>query len=177
MWNINGQIAAKERFEPFTAVEVLDDYDGPRIFTLKDSDGELNLACWSDGDKGNSRFVVAPTTTKILDSLRTGEISVFDALNQPRCWVCDVSADGDVGKCWRVDFDSILRDALPSADTRLLASLEPLLVDEVLADQVHFSLSPERWDAFCAALDAPPKVIPALRRLLKKPSVFHDDAA
>ena len=34
---------------------------------------------------------------------------------------------------------------------------------EVLADQVHFSLSPERWDAFCAALDAPPKVIPALR--------------
>jgi uncharacterized protein (DUF1778 family) len=47
---------------------------------------------------------------------------------------------------------------------------------EVLADQVHFSLSPERWDAFCAALDAPPKVIPALRKLLKKPSVFDDDA-
>ena len=48
---------------------------------------------------------------------------------------------------------------------------------EVLADQVHFSLSPERWEAFCAALDAPPKVIPALRKLLKKPSVFHDDPA
>ncbi len=47
---------------------------------------------------------------------------------------------------------------------------------EVLADQVHFSLSPERWDAFCAALDAPPKVIPALRKLLKKPRVFDDDA-
>jgi uncharacterized protein (DUF1778 family) len=48
---------------------------------------------------------------------------------------------------------------------------------EVLADQVHFSLSPERWIAFCAALDAPPKAIPALRKLLKKPSVFEDDAA
>ena len=47
---------------------------------------------------------------------------------------------------------------------------------EVLADQVHFSLSPERWEEFCAALDAPPKVIPALRKLLKKPSVFDDDA-
>jgi uncharacterized protein (DUF1778 family) len=43
---------------------------------------------------------------------------------------------------------------------------------KVLADQVQFSLSPERWDAFCAALDAPPKVIPALRKLLKKPGVF-----
>ena len=44
---------------------------------------------------------------------------------------------------------------------------------KVLADQVQFSLSPERWDDFCAALDAPPKVIPALRKLLKKPGVFH----
>lgn len=48
---------------------------------------------------------------------------------------------------------------------------------EVLADQVHFSLSAERWDAFCTALDAPPKVVPALRKLLKKPGVFDDDAA
>jgi uncharacterized protein (DUF1778 family) len=50
-------------------------------------------------------------------------------------------------------------------------------VPEVLADQVHFSLSPERWDAFCAALDAPPKVIPALGKLLKKPSVFDGHSA
>jgi uncharacterized protein (DUF1778 family) len=46
---------------------------------------------------------------------------------------------------------------------------------EVLADQVHFALSPELWEEFCTALDAPPKVIPALRKLLKKPSVFGDD--
>ena len=43
---------------------------------------------------------------------------------------------------------------------------------QVLADQVHFELSPERWDAFCAALDAPPKEIPALRKLLTEKSVF-----
>jgi uncharacterized protein (DUF1778 family) len=43
---------------------------------------------------------------------------------------------------------------------------------EVLADQVHFELSPERWDAFCAALDAPPKEIPALRGLLAEKSIF-----
>jgi uncharacterized protein (DUF1778 family) len=43
---------------------------------------------------------------------------------------------------------------------------------QVLADQVHFALSPERWDAFCAALDAPPKEIRALRRLLTEKSIF-----
>jgi hypothetical protein len=128
MWNISGETVARERFEPFRAVEVLDDYDGPRIFTLRDSDGELNLACWSDGDQGTSRYVVVPTTTKILDSLRTGEITVFDALNQPRCWACDILASGQIGQCWQVDFDSIPRDALPSAGTMLLPGLEPLLV-------------------------------------------------
>ncbi len=43
---------------------------------------------------------------------------------------------------------------------------------QVLADQVHFELSAERWEAFCTALDAPPKKIPALRRLLAEKSIF-----
>ncbi len=46
---------------------------------------------------------------------------------------------------------------------------------QVIADQVHFALSPERWEAFCAALDMPPKEIPALRKLLTEPSIFDDD--
>jgi uncharacterized protein (DUF1778 family) len=43
---------------------------------------------------------------------------------------------------------------------------------QILADQVHFYLSPEKWNEFCAALDAPPKELPALRKLLTKPGVF-----
>jgi predicted DNA-binding antitoxin AbrB/MazE fold protein len=39
-------------------------------------------------------------------------------------------------------------------------------------DNALFALSPERWDAFCSALDAPAKVVPALRKLLTEPSVF-----
>jgi uncharacterized protein (DUF1778 family) len=39
---------------------------------------------------------------------------------------------------------------------------------QVLADQLHFELSQRRWKAFCAALDRPPKSLPALRRLLTK---------
>ena len=33
-------------------------------------------------------------------------------------------------------------------------------------DHAHFFLSPEKWDEFIAALDAPPKKIPALIQLL-----------
>jgi predicted DNA-binding antitoxin AbrB/MazE fold protein len=41
-------------------------------------------------------------------------------------------------------------------------------------DQAHYALPPQRWQAFCDALDAPPKEIPALRKLLTEASVFDD---
>jgi uncharacterized protein (DUF1778 family) len=47
--------------------------------------------------------------------------------------------------------------------------------EQVLAERVHFAISPERWEAFCAALDAPAKDIPALRRLLSEESPFDGD--
>lgn len=45
---------------------------------------------------------------------------------------------------------------------------------QILADQTHFYLSPEKWDEFCAALDAPPRDLPELRRLLSQPGVFDE---
>ena len=44
----------------------------------------------------------------------------------------------------------------------------------ILADQVHFYLSPAKWDEFVAALDAPPKDLPQLRKLLTEPGVFDE---
>ena len=45
---------------------------------------------------------------------------------------------------------------------------------QILADQTHFYLSPEKWDEFCAALDAPPKRKLKLERLLTEPGVFDE---
>ncbi len=42
----------------------------------------------------------------------------------------------------------------------------------VIADQVQFTLPAKQWKQFCAALDAPPKSVPALRRLMTKPGPF-----
>jgi uncharacterized protein (DUF1778 family) len=43
---------------------------------------------------------------------------------------------------------------------------------QVLAEQVDIVMSPAEWEAFCKALDAPPRQIPALKKLLTEPSVF-----
>ena len=42
----------------------------------------------------------------------------------------------------------------------------------VLADQVQFRLPKKQWKEFCDALDAPPKTISALRKLLTRPGLF-----
>ena len=55
--------------------------------------------------------------------------------------------------------DFVLESALSRADT-------------VLSERQTFRLETERWKAFLAALDAPPKSRPRLARLLNEPSVL-----
>jgi uncharacterized protein (DUF1778 family) len=44
--------------------------------------------------------------------------------------------------------------------------------DEALADRRSFGLNPAEWKKFLAALDAPPRPVPRLERLLKEPGFF-----
>jgi uncharacterized protein (DUF1778 family) len=47
--------------------------------------------------------------------------------------------------------------------------------DEALADRRRFGLSALQWKAFLAALDAPPRPLPRLGRLLKEPGFFDGE--
>jgi len=47
--------------------------------------------------------------------------------------------------------------------------------DEALADRRSFGLSSTQWKTFLAALDAPPRPLPRLERLLKEPGFFDPD--
>jgi uncharacterized protein (DUF1778 family) len=44
---------------------------------------------------------------------------------------------------------------------------------ESLPDRQHFGLDTPRWHEFLAALEAPPRPMPRLERLLNEPSVFE----
>jgi uncharacterized protein (DUF1778 family) len=44
--------------------------------------------------------------------------------------------------------------------------------EEALADRRTFPLNATQWKAFLAALDAPPRPLPELERLLKEPGFF-----
>lgn len=46
--------------------------------------------------------------------------------------------------------------------------------DETLPDRRHFGLTADQWTALIAALDAPPRDLPRVRRLLREPSIFEE---
>ena len=47
---------------------------------------------------------------------------------------------------------------------------------ETLADRIRFGLDADHWSAFPEALDAPPRDLPRVRRLLFEPGVFEREA-
>ena len=47
--------------------------------------------------------------------------------------------------------------------------------EETLVDRRLFGLDAERWEAFMAALDAPPRPLPRLERLFGTASIFEDN--
>ena len=48
--------------------------------------------------------------------------------------------------------------------------------DETLADRRMFHLDATQWKSFLDALDAPPRALPRLERLIKEPSFFDAES-
>ncbi len=48
------------------------------------------------------------------------------------------------------------------------------LDDLLFSSQSSFKLNPENWDAFCAALEAPPAPNADLKKLMSMPSLFDE---
>jgi len=73
------------------------------------------------------------------------------------------------------------KDMIGRAATLRKCSLSEFVIEnaydaatQILTDKAQFVLSPQAWDAFCEALDAPPKAIPALKELFNKPDFFNE---
>ena len=65
---------------------------------------------------------------------------------------------------------------LPSQQDRPVSEFVlavPVGADETLADRTRFGLDADQWKALLEALDAPPRELPRLSRLLQEPSVFE----
>ncbi len=124
MWAVPGETVDVERFEPFQPTEILDHYDGPRIFTFTNRSQERHLAFWCDEDGALQRYLVVPCGDVVKDKLTSGRISMREALDQPWLWVVDVEHTGRLSGAWRSTLKRLPQDVLPEPGTMLWPTLE-----------------------------------------------------
>jgi Protein of unknown function DUF104/Protein of unknown function (DUF1778) len=60
---------------------------------------------------------------------------------------------------------------------RVIVTLDDGAGSATPIDAAHFALPPDQWQAFCDALDAPPRNVPALQKLLARVSLFDDNGS
>lgn len=126
LWEANLPEWAGRNFTRVVPLDVLVFFDGPLTFTFHDVSGGLMLAHLCDEQEEKLRYVVAPTSSKIIDRLKNGSISIRSALDQPLMWLIDTDAEGMVHRAWVAHPDKLPNEALPAADVMLYPSLEPM---------------------------------------------------
>lgn len=144
MWDVVGTRIDAARFEPFEPLHVLNSYDGPRLFTLRDAEGASCLTCWSDDDEKLSRYLIVPTTQGAVAELAAGVLSVREPLAHPPRWVVDLSHDGAVVAAWLVAPDSVPEDAQPQRGVTLRRPATPprsVPIDGNATDLAHRTAS------------------------------------
>lgn len=110
------------RFGTMKPEQVLYEFDGPRIFTFRDSTAALCLAYLSEElDDGSERFIVAPTSHDYISELRAGRLSVREALTSQWMWVVDRDRAGKLSSAWAVVVGELHPDALPEPSVALYA--------------------------------------------------------
>lgn len=70
-----------------------------------------------------------------------------------------------------IDHAALLRQ---TSATNFILDTAYEAAQKVIRDQYHFVLNKEQWEAFCQALEAPPKANPRLRKLMSVPEVWED---
>jgi hypothetical protein len=132
-WEINYSPADLSVFGRLDPVEVLYEFDGPRIFTAQSSFGDL-LCFLSDDDGEQLRYIVAPTNPVILEKLKSGCRPLRDALDQPWVWFVDIGYDGAPKAAWKGTLADAPADALPQKGIMLWPHLEPIFALRAIGD-------------------------------------------
>jgi len=128
LWDVNACDYPPELIgNLFPPEEMLFEYNGPLIFTFKTRWNGIAIAYLSDEEDNVLRYIIAPTNSSIVERLKSGIISVRNALEQPMIWLADVTTSNwSVSRSWQIQIKDLPEDALPKPEVMLYPNLEPL---------------------------------------------------
>ncbi len=131
MWQVNGQ-SVPSIWINIDPVQVLYDYDGPRIFTCKTSSGEPLLAyqCGDDKQTRTMRFLVVPCDDKLV-WLITGDLNLRDALFSEPAWIVDIDYHWRVISAWKIEVKELPANIIPKPGVMLWSHLKPKMALQI----------------------------------------------
>jgi hypothetical protein len=136
MWCPDGAETTAKLFVDFSPEVVFYDFDGPRIFSVRDQDGLLFLAYQCDESSSIRRFLVVPLNAALEHGIRTGTLPVRDAITQPHLFVADIDNRNTPVSLWKTSLDKVPEDVLPRAGTMLLPELQPFFTIRFVGKQI-----------------------------------------
>jgi len=151
------------RLSALRPARVLDDVDGPRLFTVLSDDGDPFLAYLCDEDGEVERFLLVPTAERIVASIERNELSLRDAMmQQARMFMVDLHRDGTLSAPVCVDPSLLPESVLPTPGAYLLPLANTLLRVRLIGSQ----LAPHRVPASVVrrAVDGATSAVRALIR-------------
>jgi hypothetical protein len=138
MWTIEGQETDWPKLDALQPERVLDFYDGPRLFTLRTTEGYELLAYQCGADAETDRFLLVPTREELLAEIEGNLTSLREALtSQPWAWLIERKGDGTLSRPLAVDPHKLPLDALPREGVRLFADTDVLLRLRMLGEGIE----------------------------------------
>lgn len=119
LWDVTAPHWNGQNFTQVKPLEVLAELDEPLTFTFADSNGSLMLAHLCSEGAGRLRYIVAPTTFRIVHDLKTAARSIREALDQPIVWLLDLGAEAMVCDAWVTTLSGLPEGVVPAPDVLL----------------------------------------------------------
>jgi hypothetical protein len=121
LWDVTVPRWNGRNFTQVKPVEILAEFDEPLTFTFTDSNGSLMLAHICSEGAGRLRYIVAPTTFRIVHELKTAVRSIREALDQPIVRLLDLGPDAVVCDAWVTTLQGLPERVIPASDVMLHA--------------------------------------------------------
>jgi hypothetical protein len=138
MWEISRQPAPWIRLDRLEPIEVLDDYNGPRLFTVATADGSLMLAYQCGEDRSTSRYLLVPANPQLVAAVRDSKVPLRDALLRGGwSFLIDADRTGSLSEPSLIDAQELPANALPKEGVRLSPTETVLLRIRMIGHRLH----------------------------------------
>jgi hypothetical protein len=126
-WDVDGIDYPREFFGSLEPTDILYEFDGPRIFTTTTPRQDTFLAYQCAEAADRNRYIVVPSNAELVRELRSGLVSMREALSQPWTWLVDQFHSGEIAHARKIDLRELPASALPRPGVLLLPTLLPML--------------------------------------------------